>query len=139
MSTRPNPSSTWIGENVQGARRFLNSSMFPIFMIVFVDVLGVGITIPVIPLYAQRVFKASASQITLFTTVFFLAQFFAAPQLGRLSDQVGRRPVLVLSQLGTCGALLLSGAAPTLGWLYAARALDGLTGGNISVAQAYLN
>ena len=60
-------------------------------MIVFVDVLGLGITLPVLPLYAQNVFGASATQITLLASVYFTAQFLASPRLGRLSDRVGRR------------------------------------------------
>ena len=119
--------------------RFLRSPLFPIFMIVFVDMLGVGITLPVLPLYAQGVFHASAAQITLLTSVYFAAQFFAAPRLGRLSDRIGRRPVLIVSQSGSLAALLLSGAATGLPILYLARVVDGLTGGNISVAQAYLS
>lgn len=113
--------------------------MLPIFMIVFVDVLGVGITLPVLPLYAQDVFGATAQQVTLLASVYFAAQFFASPRLGRLSDRVGRRPVLILSQAGTFVALLTSGAASSLLFLYLARTIDGLTGGNISVAQAYLS
>ncbi len=107
-------------------------------MIVFVDVLGTGIVTPVIPLYAQGAFNATPLQITALTTVFFAAQFVAAPQLGRLSDRVGRRPVLILSQIGTASALFLSGAAPAMLFLYIARVIDGITGGNITVAQAYL-
>jgi MFS transporter, DHA1 family, tetracycline resistance protein len=119
--------------------RFFRSPLFPIFMIVFVDMLGVGITLPVLPLYAQREFTATPTQITLMASLYFLAQFFATPRLGRLSDRVGRRPVLILSQAGTLLALLLSGSAPALWVLYAARLIDGITGGNISVAQAYLS
>ena len=107
-------------------------------MIVFVDVLGLGITLPVMPLYAQDVFGATATQITLLASAYFAAQFLASPRLGRLSDRVGRRPVLILSQAGTFVALLLSGSAFSLPLLYVARIIDGLTGGNISVAQAYL-
>lgn len=121
------------------ATRFLRSPLFPIFMIVFVDVLGTGITLPVLPLYAQNLFGASAWQVTLLTTLYFIAQFWASPRLGRLSDRVGRRPVLVLSQSGTLAAFLLSGWAPNLWVLYLARMVDGVTGGNISVAQAYLS
>ncbi len=119
--------------------RFLRSPMFPIFMIVFVDVLGVGITLPVMPLYAQGLFQATALQISLLQSTYFMAQFFASPYLGRLSDRYGRRPVLILSQSGTFLALLMSGWAPGLVFLYIARIIDGLTGGNISVAQAYLS
>src|SRR5258706_2392920 len=117
---------------------FFRSPQFPIFMIVFVDVLGLGITLPVMPLYAQNVFGSAATQITLLASVYFTAQFRATPRLGRLSDRVGRRPVLILSQAGTLVALLLSGSAFSLPLLYVARIIDGLTGGNISVAQAYL-
>lgn len=119
--------------------RFLRSPLFPIFMIVFVDVLGFGITIPVLPLFAQNVFDASPLQITLLQSAYFLAQFIASPQLGRMSDRVGRRPVLLLSQTGTLAAFLISGSAIGLPFLYLARIVDGFTGGNISVAQAYLS
>ncbi|HJW84700.1 MAG TPA: MFS transporter [Anaerolineae bacterium] len=115
------------------------SPRFPIFMIVFVDVLGLGITLPVLPLFAQNQLGAEAWQITTLTSVFFTAQFFAAPVLGRLSDRLGRRPVLVLSQAGTFAALLITGLAPSMIVLYLARLVDGATGGNISVAQAYLS
>ncbi len=118
---------------------FLRSPRFPIFMIVFVDVLGLGITIPVLPLFAQNQLGASAWQITMLTSVFFTAQFFAAPFLGRLSDRVGRRPVLIFSQAGTLTALLMNALAPTLFFLYLSRVIDGITGGNITVAQAYLS
>ena len=108
-------------------------------MIVFVDVLGLGITIPVLPLFAQNTFGASAIQVTLLQSAYFLAQFIASPQLGRMSDKYGRRPVLLVSQIGTLAALLISGSAIGLPLLYLARIVDGLTGGNISVAQAYLS
>jgi DHA1 family tetracycline resistance protein-like MFS transporter len=120
-------------------RGFLRSPRFPIFMIVFVDVLGLGITLPVLPLFAQNELRADATQIASLTSVFFAAQFFASPVLGRLSDRVGRRPVLILSQAGTLTALLITGFAPAFAFLYLARTIDGLTGGNISVAQAYLS
>ena len=115
------------------------SPRFPIFMIVFVDVLGLGITLPVLPLFAQNQLGAEAWQITTLTSVFFAAQFFAAPVLGRWSDRLGRRPVLVVSQAGTLAALLITGMAPSIFVLYLARLIDGATGGNISVAQAYLS
>ncbi|MEK7311857.1 MAG: MFS transporter, partial [Chloroflexota bacterium] len=79
---------------IQRLTQFLRSPLFPIFMIVFVDVLGFGITIPVLPLFAQNTFGASAIQVTLLQSAYFLAQFIASPQLGRMSDKYGRRPVL---------------------------------------------
>ncbi|MBI3762664.1 MAG: MFS transporter [Chloroflexi bacterium] len=118
---------------------FIRSPRFPIFMIVFVDVLGLGITIPVLPLFAKNQLHAEAWQITTLTSVYFVAQFFASPVLGRLSDRVGRRPVLIVSQAGTLAALLVTGLAPTILIVYVARLIDGLTGGNVSVAQAYLS
>ncbi len=121
------------------ATQFLRSPRFPIFMIVFVDVLGLGITIPVLPLFAKNQLHAEAWQITSLTSLYFAAQFFASPWLGRLSDRFGRRPVLIFSQVGTLLALLISGSAMSIAWLYLARLIDGLTGGNISVAQAYLS
>ena len=124
---------------IQRLLKAIRSPRFPIFMIVFVDVLGLGITLPVLPLFAQNQLGAEAWQITTLTSVFFAAQFFAAPPLGRLSDRIGRRPVLVISQAGTLLALLITGLAPSILFLYLARLIDGVTGGNISVAQAYLS
>ncbi len=122
-----------------GIVEFLRSPRFPIFMIVFVDVLGLGITIPVLPLFAQDELGAAAWQITAMASVFFAAQFLASPWLGRLSDRFGRRPVLIVSQIGTLAALLVTAIAPSMIFLYLARLIDGITGGNISVAQAYLS
>ena len=124
--------------NLQSIGAFLRSPRFPIFMIVFVDVLGLGITIPVLPLFAQNQLGAAAWQITLLTSIFFAAQFFASPFLGRWSDRIGRRPVLIFSQAGTLTALLMNALAPTMTFLYISRVIDGITGGNVTVAQAYL-
>lgn len=118
---------------------FFRSPLFPIFMIVFVDILGFAITIPVLPLFVQNEFGGTVLQVTSLSTIFFAAQFLATPQLGRLSDRIGRRPVLIISQFGSLLALLLSGLSPNLVSLYLARLIDGLTGGNIAVAQAYLS
>jgi len=132
-------SSSFSSDSLARLQRFLRSPLFPIFMIVFVDVLGLGITLPVLPLYAQNLFAASALQISFLSSAYFVAQFLAAPRLGHLSDRIGRRPVLILSQTGTLAAFLISGAAPSLPFLFVARVIDGVTGGNISVAQAYLS
>src|SRR5690606_12610908 len=69
---------------------------------------------------------------------FFLAQFLAGPLIGRLSDTYGRLPVLIISQIGTVISFVIIGLAPSVAWLFFARILDGITGGNIVVAQAYV-
>lgn len=117
---------------------FFRSPKFPIFLVVFVDVIGLGITIPVLPIYAESFFKLSGIQIAGLMSLFFAAQFVGAPILGRLSDRIGRRPVLIASQLGTLTGAILTSVALSPVYLVVARLVDGLTGGNISVAQAYL-
>jgi DHA1 family tetracycline resistance protein-like MFS transporter len=119
--------------------RFLRSPLFPIFLIVFTDVVGMGMIIPVLPLFAKDDLGATPMQIALLATVYSLAQLVAAPRLGRLSDRVGRRPVLILSQFGTLSAMLLTAWAPHLAILYLARVLDGFTAGNVSAAFAYVS
>jgi DHA1 family tetracycline resistance protein-like MFS transporter len=130
--------------------------LFPILLIIFTNILGGGVILPILPLYAEGAFGGTILQITLLSTAYFAAQFLAAPWLGRLSDRIGRRPVLLISQLGTIVAFVLFIFAGPLGelldaglpWLpltggmvmlYAARILDGLTGGNITTAQAYVS
>jgi DHA1 family tetracycline resistance protein-like MFS transporter len=130
--------------------------LFPILLVIFTNILGAGVIMPILPLYAEGEFGGTVLQITLLSTAFFAAQFFAAPLLGRLSDRVGRRPVLLISQLGTILAFILFIFAGSLGqkldsmapWLpltggmtmlYVARILDGITGGNITTAQAYVS
>ncbi len=107
------------------------------FVTVFVDLVGFGIVIPILPLYAER-FGASPLVIGLLLSVYSLMQALAAPILGRLSDRIGRRPILLLSILGTSFGFLLMGVARTLPLLFIGRIIDGITGGNISTAQAYI-
>ena len=108
-----------------------------IFGTVFLDLVGFGIVIPVLPLYAER-FGASPLMVGLLLGVYSMMQCLCAPLLGRLSDRVGRRPVLLVSVIGTSAGFLLTGLARSLWLLFAARILDGMTGGNISTAQAYI-
>ena len=129
--------------------------VYTIFAIVLTNVLGAGVVIPTLPLYAKNLFNATAIDAGYFTALFYVAQMAAAPWLGRLSDRIGRRPVLIVSQLGTVLSFalfifanpigrLLERTGLTFGFatglliLYVARILDGLTGGNITAAQAYL-
>ena len=89
--------------------------LFPILLIIFTNILGAGVIIPILPLYAEGQFQGSVIQITLLSSVFFGAQFIAAPVLGRLSDRHGRRPVLIVSQMGTVLAFILFILAGPLG------------------------
>src|SRR5262245_22030975 len=112
--------------------------LFPIFCIVFVNFLGGTLVLPILPLYAQERFHASVELITLLNASFFAAQFIAGPFLGRLSDKYGRLPILIISQLGTVASFIMIALAQDMTGLFAARILDGITGGNIIVAQAYI-
>jgi len=108
-----------------------------IFFVCFVDILGFGIVIPVLPLYAEH-FGATAMQIGWLVGIFSLAQFLCAPMWGKLSDRIGRRPVLLIGLLGTVAGYTLMGLAQTVAVLMVARAIDGIAGANIGAAQAYL-
>ena len=108
-----------------------------IFFTLFLDLLGVGILIPITP-YLVRHFRSDALTIGLLVLVFSAAQFIMTPVLGALSDRYGRRPVLLVSLFGTAIGHFMFGLAPSLGFMFAARILDGITGGNISAAQAYI-
>jgi DHA1 family tetracycline resistance protein-like MFS transporter len=108
-----------------------------IFAIVFVDLLGFSLILPLVPFYA-KVYNASDSLIGLLVASYAAAQLIGAPILGRLSDRYGRRPVLLISILGTIVGFIILGFANSLWMLFASRILDGATGGNISVAQAYI-
>ncbi len=108
-----------------------------IFATIFLDLLGVGILVPVIP-FLVRQFDSDALMVGLLALVFSAAQFVCAPALGVFSDRYGRRPVLLLSLLGTAIGYFLFGMAGSLLLLFIARLIDGATGGNISTAQAYI-
>lgn len=110
--------------------------MAPIFMIVAIDSMGMGVILPLLPFYAER-FGASPIAIGLLFAVFSLCQFLSAPILGSWSDRTGRKPILMVSQLGTCVSLILLALSDNLPMLFFARILDGLTSGNLSVASAY--
>jgi MFS transporter, DHA1 family, tetracycline resistance protein len=113
------------------------ASLLPIFLIVLVDVLGLTIVLPLLPVYGES-FGASALVAALLVPVYSACQLFAGPVLGRLSDRIGRRRVLLLSQTGTLAGFLMIADARALWMIFAGRILDGLTAGNLSVAQAYI-
>ncbi len=125
-----------------------------VFLIVLTNTIGATVILPMMPLYVEKQFGATPLQATLVIAMFYVAQIWAAPWLGKLSDRFGRRPILIISQLGTIVAYLMLFFAAQLGAglehsgltlglsgglviIYLARIVDGLTGGNISVAEAY--
>src|SRR5213592_3703562 len=108
-----------------------------IFLTVFVNLIGFGIIIPLLPFYAES-FGASPLVIGLLFAVFSLCQLVSAPALGDLSDRYGRRPVLIFSLLGTVISFAMLALAHSIAMLFAARIVDGLSGGNISTARAYV-
>ena len=108
-----------------------------IFLTIFVNLVGFGIIIPLLPFYAET-FGASPLVIGLLFAVFSLCQLAAAPALGDISDRYGRRPVLVFSLAGTVVSFAMLALAHSIWMLFAARIVDGLSGGNISTARAYV-
>jgi MFS family permease len=111
---------------------------------VLVDVLGLTLMLPLLPFYALS-FDASPLVVTILGATYASCQLVAGPVLGRISDRVGRKPVLLVSQMGTFVALLIIGGASRshgavgLAMLFAGRIIDGLTAGNLSIAQAYIS
>ncbi len=121
---------TTISEDKLDFRRIL-----PVLVIVLVDLMGLSIIVPLLPLYAAR-FGATPIVVGILQATYPLMQFLGAPVLGRLSDRFGRKPILLISQLGTFAGFILLGFANMLWLLFASRIIDGLSGANISTAQA---
>lgn len=113
------------------------STLGLVFLTIFISMVGFGIVIPVLPVYAKNdPFKLDPFQIGALIGVFSLVQFFSSPLLGKLSDRIGRKPVLLASLVGTAIGFFITGAAQA-GWmLFLGRVIDGASGGNISTAQA---
>ncbi|MDB5173482.1 MAG: tetracycline resistance efflux pump [Phycisphaerales bacterium] len=116
-----------------------------IFLIVFMDLLGFGIIIPLLPFYVGAP-QDKPFQVTLLFSIYSICQFIGAPVLGAISDRIGRRPVLAFSQFGSAAGYVLLGIATQfknpstmLMLIYLSRVIDGFTGGNISTAQAYIS
>lgn len=108
-----------------------------LFLIVLIDLIGFGLVIPLLPFYAER-FGGSPQEVTALMATFSLAQVLTAPVWGRLSDRIGRRPVLMTSMGVAALAYLWLGLANALWMLFAARALAGACAGNIAAANAYI-
>lgn len=122
-------------------------ALLAIFLVVLVDMLGFGLVVPLLPIYARQ-FEASAPQVTLLFSIFSISQFLATPLLGAWSDRVGRRPILAASLVGSALSYVLLAWATQHNWtnlamglmvLYLSRVIAGLTAGNISAAQAYIS
>ena len=102
-----------------------------------VDVLGLSIIIPLLPFYAEH-FGASATVVGTLVSSFAFCQLIAGPILGKLSDRMGRKPLLIVSQIGTCIGFLILAGAQSLWMVFLSRIIDGATAGNLSLAQAYI-
>ena len=122
-------------------------ALLTIFLIVLADLLGFGVIIPLLPFYA-KMYAASDFQVGLLFSVYSICQLIASPILGLISDRYGRRPVLIASQVGSVLGFLLLGYATYPGMVatpvglilvYISRVIDGISGGNISTAQAYVS
>ncbi len=108
-----------------------------IFLTIFVSMVGFGIVIPVLPVYAKSdPFRLGPAQLGWLTGIFSLVQLFAAPVIGKISDRIGRKPVLLVSIFGTALGYFVTGAASAAWMLFAGRIIDGISGGNIATAQA---
>ena len=114
------------------------SLLLPIYLIVMVDVLALTLILPLLPFYAEN-FGASPFVVGLLIATFAVCQLISGPILGRISDRVGRRPVLLVSQLGTFIGLLILAFAGSLWMVFLSRVIDGVTAGNLSIAQAYIS
>lgn len=115
----------------------MSRALLPIFLIVVVDILGMTIILPLLPFYAEKM-GASATTVGLLVSAYAICSLFGGPILGRMSDRWGRRPLLLVSQVGTLIGFIILASANTLTLVFLSRILDGFTAGNISLAQAYI-
>lgn len=108
-----------------------------VFIIMLMDIVGMTIIFPIAPYIVQR-YSNDALMITMLTVIYAGAQFLAAPALGKISDRVGRRPILLISVFGSAVGYFMFGIGGSLWILFLSRLIDGITGGNISIASAYI-
>lgn len=113
-------------------------ALLPIFLIVVVDILGMTLILPLLPFYAEE-FGASPRQVGLLIATYAACQLVSGPLLGQLADRMGRKPLLLVSQVGTMLGFFVLGSATTLWVVFVSRAIDGMTAGNLSLAQAYVS
>lgn len=114
-----------------------HASLLPVFLIVLVDVFGLTLVFPLLAIYAET-FSATALQATLLVSVYAVCQLVSGPLIGHASDRTGRKPMLILSQIGTLIGFIILARASALWMIYLSRVIDGATAGNLSLAQAYI-
>jgi DHA1 family tetracycline resistance protein-like MFS transporter len=122
---------------LQGFGSRLLSPLSILLLTVFVDMMGFGIVVPVLPLYTER-FDASMFAIGMLLAVYSGMGFIFSPIVGALSDRLGRRSILLFSTIGQATGFFIMGAANSLIWLFVARIIDGIFGANVSATQAYV-
>jgi DHA1 family tetracycline resistance protein-like MFS transporter len=115
-----------------------NRKLIPIFLIVLIDILGLTIILPLLPFYAEK-YGASPFIVGMLVSAYALCQLISGPVLGQWSDHIGRKPLLILSQLGTFMGFVLLAFSHSLVLIFVSRIIDGLTAGNLSLAQAYIS
>lgn len=128
-------------EKIKGeeTEKFFTTPLIIIFVTVFIDLIGFGMVIPILPFYANtEPFSATPVEIGFLVSIYSWMQFFFSPVLGKLSDKYGRRPILFISLLGSAVGYFVIGLAGTLTLVFVGRIIGGITGGNISTAQAYI-
>jgi Major Facilitator Superfamily len=128
-----------IQTNTTNKEKFFTKPLAIIYLTVFIDLVGFGIVIPALPYYVEsEAFRATPFEIGILFASYSLMQFIFAPILGGLSDRYGRRPVLFFSIIGSAIGYLFIGFSSALWMVFAGRIIAGITGGNISTAQAYI-
>ena len=126
-------------QSEKASEKFFTPPLIIIFVTVFIDLIGFGMVIPILPFYAETSpFNATPFEIGMLFSIYSWMQFFFSPVLGRLSDKYGRRPILFISLLGSAIGYFVLGFANTLFLVFLGRIIGGITGANISTAQAYI-
>lgn len=115
-----------------------NGALFTVLLIIFVDVLGFTIMIPLLPFYAESL-GATPFVVGMLSSIYGFCSLIAGPVLGDISDRYGRRNVLLISQIGTCIGFIILALSQTLWIVFLSRIIDGITAGNMTVAQAYIS